>query len=386
MRDLFSSMRKAGIEILKELIPLAYGVPFLRKNARAKYLTAPRRILLLNGFHIGDIVIATSVIPILRAAFPDSEIGFATGTWSNMVVQNHPDIRYTHCVDHWKLNRGNGSVKEKKKRYRETRLTALREIRSLRYDVAISLFTNQPDFVDLAWAAGIPVRIGFSRSIFARLATDVVEEPTNPFTTQGARLVQTLQPLPIDPRLFALRRATLPPSTNSDREEVSNLLGSASLTHTRYRIVHVGTGAARRELPVSFWRELAEELSGKHTLVFTGRGKRESDTIKEVIRGLNGCIDACDRLSWGGFVAAVQHAEILYGVESMAGHVAAAVGTRCVVVYGGTAGVGRWRPESESSFVITNHVQCAPCLRAEGCASMTCMQGFTPHDLVQLHE
>lgn len=385
MKELRSALRTATIGALRFLIPFVYGAPFRKEMSRkAKDIPAPRRILLINCVHIGDLVIATSVIPILRAAFPKAEIGFATASWAQMAIQNHPDIQYIHCIDHWRNNRGSQSFTNKKRQYRETLRKARAEIENLRYDVAISLFSYFPDFLDVAWWARIPVRIGFSRSIFAGLATDLVDEPDSSFTTQGARLAETLRVLPIDESLFALRRPTLPPSSLTAMAEAADLLGVSSLDQVRYRIVHMGTGSVRRELPLGFWREFAEKLSREHQLVFTGRGAREHAKIEEVIRGLPNCLNACNRLSWDGFVAVVRQAEILYGVESMAGHLAAAVGTRCVVVYGGTAGVARWRPEGGSSLVITNHVPCAPCLQADGCAAMTCMQNISPDDLIRL--
>lgn len=355
----------------------------VRKNM-ARSMTAPRRILLMNGFHIGDIVIATSVLPILRGAFPIAEIGFLTGSWSQMVVKDHPDLKYTHCIDHWKLNRGGSSTYQKVLQYRRSRHKALKEIRALRYDIAISLFTNFPDFLDLSWAAKIPVRIGFRRSIFSSLATDLVDEPDSPFVHQGVRLAETLRALPIDPIHFQLRQSTLPPSNNSSIQEVCALLRVARLEGVRYRVVHMGSGAPLREFPRSFWREVAEKLSLDHLLLFTGRGEQEEERTLNVIQGLGNCVNACNRLTWDGFVAAVRFAEVLYGVESMAGHVAGAVGTKCVVLYGGTAGVARWRPEGKDSIVLTNHVPCAPCLQPLGCAAMTCMQGVCPDDLVRL--
>ena len=146
----------------------------------------------------------------------------------------------------------------------------------------------------------------------------------------------------------------------------------------------MGSGASIRELPISFWREVVRAIPGRYNILFTGRGERENKNIAATIEGRDNCINACDKLSWGGFVAAVRHADVLYGVESMAGHVAGAVGTKCVVVYSGTAGVARWRPEGPSTTVFTNHVPCAPCFRVLGCEDMTCMQGHRPKDLVDL--
>ncbi|MDE3188337.1 MAG: glycosyltransferase family 9 protein [Acidobacteriota bacterium] len=347
-------------------------------------MAPPRRILLLNGSHIGDIVIATSVLPILRAAYPDAEIGFVTGSWSRMVIEDHPGVTYAHCVDHWRFNRSADSFHRKVLQFRRTRRTALREIRALKYDVALCLYTHFPDLLDISYAARIPVRVGFRASVFSSLATALVEEPNVPFIHQGARLAELLKALPIDPAYFRLRRSSLAPDSSVSLKEVCTLLESTSPADLRYRIIHMGSGAPQREFPVSFWRELAETLSPECTLLFTGRGRREMENITAAMKGLKNCINACDRLSWNGFVAAVRHAEVVYGVESMAGHVAAAVGAPCAVVYGGAAGVARWRPEGKDCIVVTNHVPCAPCLQPHGCAAMTCTQGIRPDDLVRL--
>jgi ADP-heptose:LPS heptosyltransferase len=242
-----------------------------------------------------------------------------------------------------------------------------------------------PDFLELAWAARIPARIGFRQSFFYQLATDLVDEPDNPFVHQGARLAAALRALPIDAAHFELRHSTLPPSDAASIVEVCTLLGVRRIEDARYRIIHMGSTSVLREFPVSFWRELAEKLAPEHLLLFTGYGTREEANIATAIGGLDKCINACGRLTWNGFVAAVRHAEMLYGVESMAGHVAGAVGTPCEVVYAGATGVGRWRPEGKDSVVFTNHLPCAPCYLPLGCSAMTCMQEISPDDLIRLH-
>jgi heptosyltransferase-2 len=164
---------------------------------------------------------------------------------------------------------------------------------------------------------------------------------------------------------------------------VCSLLGVSRIEEASYRIVHMGSGEVRRELPIAFWRELAERLSGVRALVFTGLGERESRNIAAATVGLSNCMNACGQLSWGGFVAAVRHAQVVYGVESMAGHVASAVGTKCVVAYAGMAGVAQLRPEGPDAVVFTNHVPCAPCHRPSGCEAMNCTRNFTPADLIR---
>jgi ADP-heptose:LPS heptosyltransferase len=355
----------------------------------------------MNGAHIGDIIIATSVLPILRSAYPDAEIGFVVGSWAEMVVGNHPEVAHTHVVDHWRLNRGGVSLLGKVLQFRRTRRVALKEIRQIKYDVAISIYPRFfPDFLDLSCEANIPVRIGFKENLFSNLATALVDVPESPFVHMGSVLAEPLHALGIDPTHFRFRKSSLAPSDPVSIREVCSVFQVPNLVGLTYRVIHMGTAAIQRELPLSFWREVAEKLSREHVLLFTGRGAHEYDNICKVTEGLSHCFNACDRLTWRGFVAAVQCAEVLYGVESMAGHVAGAVGTRCIVVYAGVGGVAQWRPEGKDSVAFTNHLPCAPCRLPLGqCylqqgslrngqqthgTALPCTQGINPLDLVRL--
>jgi len=370
-------------KVLRRIVWLAYAIPFReRLSAALEAMEPPKRILVLAGAHVGDTVITTSIIPVLRSAYPEAEIGFLVGSWASMVIQGHQDISFVHIVDHWWHNRSRDSRLRKFLHYRKTRKAALPQIRDTGYDLALCVYPYLlPDFMDLAWKAKIPVRLGFSVSLFAPLATATVEAPSSPFVHQSAIQAEVLRPLHLDPQHTAKRKAVLPESPPSAVQELCSLFGVSDLEETRYRIIHVGCGDPRREMPLDFWRDLASELSRQVTLLFTGRGSREAENIGAITSGFGNCVSACDKLSWQGFVAAVRHAEVLYGVESMAGHVAAAVGTRSVVVYGGAAGVARWRPEGPA-IVMTNHVPCAPCNLPWGCETMDCMRGITPRDLI----
>jgi ADP-heptose:LPS heptosyltransferase len=371
--------------MFRAAVPFIYGIRAgSRGKGRGAAIQEPRRILLMNGAHIGDVVIATSVLPVLRRAFPRAEIGFLVGTWSEMVVRNHPDVQYVHRLDHWRFNRGEQSTWQKMRRYLKMYRGVVPELRKVGYDVAIGLYPQFPDFLNVALAAGVPVRIGFRSSIYASLATALVDDPASPLVHQGLRLAEALKPLGIGAELLQHRHSSLPPSDDAAVEELCRALGVPKLDGHPYVIVHMGTAAAQREFPLSFWRDLAVRLSAERNLVFTGRGSREKQNIAQTMAGLPNCTDACDKLSWNGFVAAVRHAQALFGVESMAGHVAGAVGTRCIVVYNGAAGVARWRPEGSGSLVFTNHVPCAPCLRPMGCPEMHCMQGFHASDVIRI--
>jgi ADP-heptose:LPS heptosyltransferase len=379
---LAKSLLKKGV---KTLVSFAFGIPFRHeKKFLVKFMDPPRRILLLNGAHIGDIVISTSIIPILRSAYPSAEIGFVAGSWSTMILQNHPDLAYLHCIDHWWHNRNGKSLLSRYAQYRRTSRAALREIQELHYDLALCIYPYPfGDFMDTAWRIGIPIRLGFQESLYVSLATATVQVPENLFLHQGAIQAEVLRPLELGKMHLEKRKSILPESKDEAIQEVCRLLKVSKISDMPYRIIHIGTGARHRELAIDFWRQLAETLAKASTIVFTGHGVREAAQIAEIIDGLENCVSACNALSWDGFVAAVRYAEGVYGVESMAGHVAGAVGTRSFVVYSGTAGVARWRPEGAAT-VLSNHLECAPCGLPNGCEAMACMRGITPNDLIVL--
>ena len=372
--------------ILTVLLPLAYRLLYHGRPIRpAPGLEGPKRILLLNGAHIGDIVISTSILPILRSAYPTAQIGFVTGSWSKVVLNGHPDVDFLHCIDHWILNRSGQNLFRRIRRYQMTRKTALHEISEARYDIAISLYTwSYPDFMEIAWGAGIPIRLAFRQSLFSPLATAATDVPKNYFQIQSAIQAEVLRPLSLDTCHLNKRKGKLSDSTDEAIRQVCALLNVPRIDEVPYSIVHMGSGAPNRELSLTFWREVAEDLSRSHTLVFTGKGQREAANAACVIAGLSRCVNACDRLSWDAFVAAVRFANAVYGVESMAGHVAAAVGTRCVVAYTGMAGVARWRPESNQCTVITRHLGCAPCENPRGCREIACIRGTLPKEMTSL--
>jgi len=348
-------------------------------------LLAPKRILLINGAHIGDVVIATSLLPVLKSAFSQAEIGFLTGSWSHAVVRHHPDVSYHHVADHWRMNRGAGGSLEKKLRYWQTRRQALQEIRALSYDLSVSMHPWRADFLPLAWQAAIPLRVAFRQGLWAPLATALADYPEpHRFIHQGECQLRLLRELGIGEEHLRLQRASLAPSTPEAVREVCQVLGFSRVDEAPYSVIHMGAGCAAKEVSYEFWKDVAARLSGGQRVLFTGKGAREGAAVQAVTAGLPNCVDACGKLSWDGFVAAIRYARTLYGVDSMAAHVAAALGTKCIALYGGMNNIARFRPYSDNATVWTNAVPCAACQRQLGCKAMTCMRGFDPEQVLQI--
>ena len=90
----------------------------------------PRRILVASTAHLGDLVLATSVLPALKSAHPEAEIGFLCGGWNQPLAEGHPLVASVHSIDHWLQNRGGESLVRKFVRYLRMRRRAIADIRA----------------------------------------------------------------------------------------------------------------------------------------------------------------------------------------------------------------------------------------------------------------
>jgi ADP-heptose:LPS heptosyltransferase len=278
---------------------------------------ATERILLCNGAHLGDLVLATTALKALRDKFPASHIGFLSSEASSVVLQDRSC--QIHTLDHWKLDRSSWALWRKVARYRAQRKQVLQELRGA-YDVAIDLYPFFPNHSLLLWQARIPVRIGYESGGGGPLFTHPHRWQSQHVVAAHFHLLKTLGiQLP----------ATLP---SPDLESYPRLIEG------EYGVIHMGCGDPDREWPLHKWKELIALLEKKGLrLVFTAKGQREQENIRAVgQQGLD--------LGWKGFCAVVAHASFCVGVESAIGHVASAYGVPTYALYQTPTSQTLWKP------------------------------------------
>lgn len=325
----------------------------------------PRRILVCNGAHLGDVVLATTVLPLLKQTFFGAQIGFLTGSWSQVVLEGHPSIDWIHTYDHWKLNRASIPLWKKLRQHLASRKAALASIREVYYDVAIDLYPHFPNAIPLLYDTGIPYRVGYTSGGYGPLLTHRLDwlEKGQSVATYHSDLLQLLgvQEKNETPSLFFPEGMKLP----------------EGLSEKRYVIFHMGTGNAEKEWPIASWRELAERSAREGlTIVFTGRGEQERRNIEAVREGIPRTINLCDKLSWSAFVFLIHKTALLVSVDSAAGHIASSWKIPSVLLFCGINNQLVWRPVNENAAVLTESVPCAPCFRKRGCSSMHCIRGI----------
>ncbi len=331
-----------------------------------------RKVLIANAGQLGDVVFSTGVVAAVKASFPAAEIGVLAGSWTQAIFRGNPLVQRHHLLDHWYSNRASLSKVKKLLMYARQRKRVIAEIREQGYDVAIDVRMWFPNFIPVLWSAGIPCRVGFDRVGFGPLLTHVgtvkyggVHEVDSQVSLVG--LLSSTVPPPGEAVL------SLPPGGDKAGEEVRMLVGDYGAAS--YRVLHMGSSTPTRDWPIEKWCALTMKLEKSgHLLVFTGVGLRERFNIDAAIQGSKRSINACDRLSWGGLVELVRGAQLVYSTETSVGHVASAVNTPVVAMYGGTAEPARWRPYGQRCRVVGHRPACFPCLNHSGCEHMACVR------------
>lgn len=344
-------------------------------------IATPKRILLANCGQLGDLVLSTYPLSVIRRAFPNAEIGFLIAEWSRCVIENHPYINFLHVLNPpWaSLYRSGISFGKRFRKYCDSAPSIIRDIKGKKYDVAIDMRAWFGNYIHELWIAQIPVRIGFDRIGPGALLTHPISYR---YSQRHEALLQSdlLRILPIESQAFRPISFSLPPASDVTIRATKKFLSDLGITGDQFVVIHPGTGGpAARNWPIDHWRELVRRLTKDgHRVLFTGKGAKESSIIDAIEQGNSlRCYNACNRADWATLVEIIRMAAIVYAPETSVGHVAAAVGTPSISIYGGVIDHLVWGPLGDRNIVLTNDIPCSPCFRSEGCAHMECIRGVS---------
>lgn len=318
------------------------------------------RLLIGVGGHIGDAVIATSVLAPLEGALPGVEIGVLASSWNRQVFDDHPRVRRVHVVDHWKLSRTGTALGRVAASWRTER-EALRELRSARYDAAVDLYPYYPNSARLLRRAGIPLRVGYASGgdgPFFSVAVDWA--PVGHVAEEHLVLLRHVAPAigRPEPRY---EMGPLP----ADAAMAANRALAGAEVGGAYAILHAAGGSAHKDWSCEGWVQVIEGLQRRGLpVVLTGAGSRDRAVAAGIAAAGRGVVNFVDRLRWNEFRHVIARASLVLSVDTVAGHLAAASGTPVVVVMAGTDADARWRPLGARVSVLSGAVTAPAVLAA----------------------
>ncbi len=321
------------------------------------------RVLIVLPGAIGDVVRALPLLGRLRRARPEAYVGWAVEPPSAPLLAGHPWLDEVVVFE----RAGGGRAF----------LPFLRRVRAGGWTMALDLGRSLKSGI-VARASGARQRLGFARSdgregnwLFAnvRVATQGIERPKiEQFLAFGDAL--GLPPAPLE---FGL----VP--TESERREADVLL--QGLPRPIVAACLGSTCSSRRWFPDRTAAVLhALRARDRASAVLLGTAADASFAAEVVRQSDGGVRDLVGRTSLRQLLAILGRADLAFGPDSGALHVAAAVGVPTVSLWGATS-AARSAPWGSEHLAVTGSAPCAPCFLTTCPIERVCMRAITPADV-----
>lgn len=169
------------------------------------------------------------------------------------------------------------------------------------------------------------------------------------------------------------------------RDSLESTLGLHGITANKPIVsIHAGAGIIQRQWTTEGFVEVADWLSGRgYQVIFVGAG-RDLDKIHAVMSAVNlKAYNLGDKLSLGELMALFEMSSLFLGSDSGPMHLAAAIGTPIVALFG-PGDDTRWRPLSPNSMVLRGQERCEDCrVKRQNCHDFPCITTLPPDKVKQ---
>jgi lipopolysaccharide heptosyltransferase III len=321
------------------------------------------RVLVVHLRHYGDVLLMSPVFSALKKHAPHIDVDALIYDHTVDMLSFHPAVAEIHRVS----KRKNLSFAARL----GSELRLVQKLRSRRYDMVISL-GNHPSALWLGWFLRprynvAPRRAGPFARLWAKNFTEVVKYPANMRRHQIEMNLDALRMFGVFPD-EAERKLVLVPGDDAEAS-VRNRMAAAGLAPGGFVIVHAPASLAYKQLPPERTARLIEDLVKEgERVVLTGAPAKSDLALIGAIRAAcrADSVDFSGRLSMKELAALIGHAKLVIAVDSAPVHIAAAMQTPVVAIYGPTNEYiwGPWRVPHR--VVASNRHPCRPCHNA-GC-------------------
>lgn len=328
----------------------------------------PYRVLIVRAGALGDTLMVTPAIREFRKQHPQAEIDFLCSAGGAEVLASNPHLARILVLRH--RNMPYCLSLEKRK--------LVDQIRSRHYDVVV-LLESASRYRELLQRAGISEIRDFAATPFDPMLHNIVNylhvsgfgdtrninlDMQLPCSADALRTVHTLL-AGLSKPIVAIHPGYGP--TDKKKEQANRLRGWD---------------------PQKFARVAQELSSSGASIVFTG-SSGDVQLCKSIASTLpsNRSRILAGQTTIPQFVAAISISDVLISVDSASAHIAAAVGTPLVVLWG-PAILKQTRPVSSTTpiVIVQRPVPCAPCYGTrlmKTCKRNICMEQIEPDEVVQ---
>ncbi|MBK8027886.1 MAG: lipopolysaccharide heptosyltransferase II [Chloroflexi bacterium] len=313
------------------------------------------RILVIRPDHLGDVLLTLPALRRLREKAPHAEIHALVGPWSAEVLAPIPEIDLVLTLPF------PGFTREEESGLIDPYVLAVQTARHLRrvgYDQAYILRRDHWWGALVAFLAGIPERIGYDLTDTGMFLTDAQPYRHGHAAAASLRLVD---------RVAAAAPASNQryPIDDDALQDVEALLRRGGLKpFQKYIVIHVGSGAEIKNWGAEKWAKIGGALCDDQDCMPVLTGGAHEQTAAEQIEAAMGrpTINLAGVTNLPRLAAVLGGAQLALGSDSGPMHLAAAVGTPTVTLFG-AADPDEFRPwgNPEIHRIVVSDIACRPC-------------------------
>jgi heptosyltransferase-3 len=324
-----------------------------------------KRILLIKLRYLGDVVLSTPLLPLLRKHFPEAKMTFLVNPGTAGVLQGNP-----YLDEVWVLPRQSW--------WRQ--LCFIRRVREANFDTVIDL-TDGDRSAFLSWVTGAPVRLGYNRD---RRWRGKFYSQVLPSAYGSMHMVeyhqQALAGLGInesvgEPKVYI----------NSEvRQQDEEVFGDFSPKNQPIVLLHPTARYVFKAWPLERFAALADWL-GRQGIRVALIGSQREILIGQQIMNLtkHKPFNIMGSTSLSQLTALMKRSHLLIGNDGGPMHIAAAVGCPVLGLFGPTD-PAVWGPRSSKVQVIYKGLNCEKCFYP-GCSrgEQSCMRQISVEEVYQ---
>ncbi len=321
----------------------------------------PRNIIVRMPNWIGDLVMATPILSDLRKAYPEARITAMCRSPICELLKEDPEIDELFC-----FSKTNGFGR------RSGRRSVIEKLRKGEYDLGI-LLTHSLSSAWWFWLGNVKNRIGYQGNGRSLLLNHSLPFPSN---IQNQHLVVTYKTL-LEP--LGIPVSETPPHLYLSAKEISDSRALLRQHGIPEGAVVVGInpgatyGSAKCWLPERF-REVTEKLLRDKNIYIVYFGDlATAGVVKQICNALpSRVVNLAGLTTLRELTGLISNCDVILTNDSGPMHIADAIGTPMVALFGSTSEVvtGPYR----SGTVIHKHVECSPCYQRTCHIDFRCMK------------
>lgn len=308
------------------------------------------RVLVVRLRSIGDTVLATPSLFALKRFLPHAALDILVEDWVAPVLEGHPHVDNVITVA---------------KSRPASRARVAHRLRANRYDVVYNLHGGTTATL-LTRATGAKHRVGFETYQYARLHNHLSpssaalwrRDKTHSAEQQLALLGWTGVPVSDRPRTHL---AVTPKAAAT----VTAKLRAAGLSDAPFVVIHPAAAFATKQWSAENFGQVARALSEQRLPIVVITTPNQTDTVEELQRHASAPLVSFNDLALPEITALLAQARLFVGNDSGIAHMAAAVETPSVVIFG-SSNTAHWQPwvsdaPGSAAEIVFEEMDCQPC-------------------------